>query len=61
VLAPPSRAARPEDCTLSLLPNLRRLRLVDFQLYDTEVEPLFAYLSASTLVRSSLEEMSVVV
>ncbi|ELR12920.1 uncharacterized protein ACA1_095700 [Acanthamoeba castellanii str. Neff] len=49
VLAPPSRAARPEDCTLSLLPNLRRLRLVDFQLYDTEVEPLFAYLSASTL------------
>lgn len=34
---------------MSLLPNLRRLRLVDFQLYDGEVESLFAYLSASKL------------
>jgi hypothetical protein len=46
------RAAWIEDCTLSLLPNLRRLRLVDFQLYDGEVGSLFAYLSASKLVRS---------
>jgi hypothetical protein len=37
---------------LSLLPNLRRLRLVDFGLFDIEVEDLFAYLSASKLVRS---------
>jgi len=52
----PSNPATPEDCMLSLLPNLRRLRLIDFQLYDTEIAPLFVYLSASKL---ELLELSV--
>lgn len=43
---------RSPECLLSLLPNLKRLRLIDFHMGDVEVKPFFAYLASSQLVPS---------